>query len=180
MLSAVGIALAAAMLSAALVIADGLGRGFDRAARAADLPDLLVRFDPVSAHTVARRITALPDVAAYSLRLELTNVGIAATGHRRGDAVAEVIGPGRRTGYAIVAGRDLRPVGSEVLLERGVRAGVGRAAWGTRSTSTGSGLSVSSGSSRRPTTSAFRSPSRASTCLARRSTPASAPSRIPA
>ena len=45
-LSAVGIALAAAMLSAALVIADGLGRGFDRAARAADLPDLLVRFDP--------------------------------------------------------------------------------------------------------------------------------------
>ena len=126
-LSAVGIALAAAMLSAALVIADGLGRGFDRAARAADLPDLLVRFDPVAAHTVTRRITALPDIAAYSLRLELTNVGIAATGHRRGDAVAEVIGPGRRTGYAIVAGRDLRSVGSEVLLERGFAQ-----AWGVQ------------------------------------------------
>ncbi len=126
-LSAVGIALAAAMLSAALVIADGLGRGFDRAARAADLPEMLVRFDPVSAHRVTRRITALPDIAAYSLRLELTNVGIAATGHRRGDAVAEVIGPGRRTGYAIVAGRDLRSVGSEVLLERGFAQ-----AWGVR------------------------------------------------
>ena len=119
LLSALGIALAAAMLSAAVVIADGLGRGFDRAARAADLPDLLVRFDPVSARMVTDRIRALPDIAAYSLRLELTNVGIGATGHRRGDAIAEVMGPGRRTGYAIVAGRDLRPVGSEVLLERG-------------------------------------------------------------
>jgi ABC-type lipoprotein release transport system permease subunit len=126
-LSAVGIALAAAMLSAALVIAAGLGQGFDRAARAADLPDLLVRFDPVSARTVADRIRALPDVASYSLRFELTNVRIGATGHRRGDAVAEVMGPGRRPGYAIVAGRDLRPVGSEVLLERGFAK-----AWGVR------------------------------------------------
>jgi ABC-type lipoprotein release transport system permease subunit len=126
-LSAVGIALAAAMLSAGLVIADGLGRGFDRAARAADLPDLLVRFEPVSVRTITDRIRALPDVAAYSLRLELTSVGIGTTGHRRGDAVAEVMGPGRRPGYAIVAGRDLRPVGSEVLLERGFAQ-----AWGVR------------------------------------------------
>ena len=101
--------------------------GFHRAARAADLPDLLVRFDPVAAHTFTGRVTALPDIAAHSLRLELTNVGIAATGHRRGDAVAEVIGRGRRTGYAIVAGRDLRSVGSEVLLERGFAQ-----AWGVR------------------------------------------------
>ena len=45
-LTALGVALAAAMLTAALVVADGLGRGFDRAARAPDLPDIIVRFDP--------------------------------------------------------------------------------------------------------------------------------------
>src|SRR5205823_447336 len=59
LLTAVGIALAAAMLAAAIVVADGLGRGFDRAARAADLPDVIVRFDPQRAATVAQRIEAL-------------------------------------------------------------------------------------------------------------------------
>ena len=116
-LTAVGIALAAAMLSAALVIGDGLGRGFDRAARAADLPDVIVRFDPESARLVADRISRLPDVAGYSLRFELTNVTIATGGRTRGDAVAEVVPTGRRRGYAVVAGRDLRPVGAEVLVE---------------------------------------------------------------
>ncbi len=116
-LAALGIALAAAMLSAALVVADGLGLGFDRAARAADLPDVIVRFDPESAQQVADRIAALPDLAGYSLRLELTDVGVAAGDQSRDDAVAEVVGAGRRRGYAVVAGRDLPPTGSEVLLE---------------------------------------------------------------
>ena len=66
------------MLSAAIVVADGLGRGFDRAARAADLPDLIVRFDDESQSLVDQRIRALPDVAAYATRSEITNVGIAA------------------------------------------------------------------------------------------------------
>jgi putative ABC transport system permease protein len=113
-----GIALAAAMLAAALVVGIGLGRGFDRAASAADLPDVIVRFDPQSASRVADRISALPDVASYSLRAEFTNVGIGAGGRRREDAVAEVVGSSRRRGYAVVAGRDLASVGPEVLLER--------------------------------------------------------------
>jgi len=118
-LTALGIALAAAMLSAAVVIADGLGLGFDRAARAADLPDLIVRFNSQSEALVDRRISALPDIAAIATRLEVTNVQVAATGEQpRGDAVAEVVGPGTRRGYAVVAGHDLAPRGSEVLVER--------------------------------------------------------------
>lgn len=123
-LMGLGIALAAAMLTASLVIVDGLGLGFDRAADASHLPDVIVRFRPTSAHTVARRIAALPDLAGSSLRLEVTDAEISAGGHNRGDAVAEVLGPlaptapGRRRGYAIVAGRDVRPTGSEVVLER--------------------------------------------------------------
>ena len=41
LLSALGIALAAAMLSAALVVSDSLGGGFDRGASAAGLPDVI-------------------------------------------------------------------------------------------------------------------------------------------
>jgi ABC-type antimicrobial peptide transport system permease subunit len=119
LLSGLGIALAAAMLSAAVVVGYGLGTGFDRAARAAGLPDVIVRFDPQSERTVARRILALPDVARYSLRYEVTNVGIGFDGRRRGDAVAEVLNaPGRLRGYAVVAGRDLADRGAEVLVER--------------------------------------------------------------
>ena len=73
LLSGVGIALAAAMLSAALVIGVGLGGGFDRAAQAAGLPDMIVRFDPQSTRQISQRIAALPDVAGYSLRFEVTN-----------------------------------------------------------------------------------------------------------
>jgi ABC-type antimicrobial peptide transport system permease subunit len=126
-LTAVGIALAAAMLSAALVVAEGLGTGFDRASRAAGLPDVIARFDPESSQRVVRRIAALPDIAGSSLRLEVTGAEIAATGHRRGDAIAEVVGSGTRRGYAVVAGRDLDPTGPEVLLERSLAQ-----AWGVR------------------------------------------------
>ena len=119
LLTAIGIALSAAMLSAALVVADGLGRGFDRAARAADLPDIIVRFDSQPASRVAARVGALPDVAGFAVRREVTGVGVAVDGRRRSDAVAEVVSGGRR-GYAIVAGRDVsgRHFG-EVVVERG-------------------------------------------------------------
>ncbi|HUO75280.1 MAG TPA: FtsX-like permease family protein [Solirubrobacteraceae bacterium] len=131
LLTAVGIALAAAMLSAAVVVSYGLGTGFNRAARAASLADIVVRFNDKSERTVAARIAALPDVARYALRFEATNVSIDLDrrGERRDDAVAEVIDPGPQRGYAIVAGRDLRNVGSELLVERafadswGVRLG---------------------------------------------------------
>ena len=123
-LTAIGIALAAAMLSAALVLADGLGDGFARAARAADLPDVIVRFDPQTLGRVASRIRALPDVATLSTREEFTNVNIGANGHSSGQASAEVIGSGRR-GYAIVAGRGLSSRFGEVVVERGLAQ-----AWG--------------------------------------------------
>jgi ABC-type antimicrobial peptide transport system permease subunit len=129
LLTAVGIALASAMLTSAAVVSYGLGTGFDRAARAASLPDIIVRFDDKSASNVAARIAALPDLSRYSLRLEVTNVGIDLDRRRerRGDAVAEVIDPGPRRGYAIVAGRDLRDSGSELLVERAFAD-----AWGVR------------------------------------------------
>jgi ABC-type antimicrobial peptide transport system permease subunit len=118
-LTAIGIALAAAMLSSAIVLSIGLGQGFDRSARAADLPDLIVRFDPQPLQRVAARIRALPDIAAFSTRAEFTGVGIGANGHRDGDASAEVVGAGRR-GYAIVAGRDVSSHFGEVVIERGL------------------------------------------------------------
>src|SRR6058998_2908227 len=85
-LTALGIALAASMLSAALVVADGLGLGFDRAARAAGLPDIIVRFDSEPQSRVAERIAALPDLAGIGTRLEQTNVGFAFAARTREDA----------------------------------------------------------------------------------------------
>ena len=128
-LTAVGIALSSAMLASAVVISYGLGTGFGRAARAASLPDIIVRFNDKSERTVAQRIAALPDVARYALRLEVTNAAIDLDRRReyRGDAVAEVIDPGPHRGYAIVAGRDLRNAGSELLIERAFAR-----AWGVR------------------------------------------------
>jgi predicted lysophospholipase L1 biosynthesis ABC-type transport system permease subunit len=116
--TALGIALAAAMLSAAVVVADGLGLGFQRSARAADLPDLIVRFNPQPAATVVQRIRALPDVAAEATRLELDNASISYGARHRHDAVAEVVAPAGRRGYAVVAGRNLRPGAREVMLEQ--------------------------------------------------------------
>jgi ABC-type antimicrobial peptide transport system permease subunit len=117
--------LAAAMLAAAIVVSDSLGRGFDRGARDADLPDIIVRFDPDSAARVAQRIQALPDLQAFSLRQEFTNVDIGAAAHDSGRASAEIVS-GRR-GYAIVAGRDLSGRPGEVVIERGLAD-----SWGVR------------------------------------------------
>ena len=60
LLTGLGIALAAAMLMAALVVSDSLGFGFDRAAKAADLPDIIVRFNPESSSRIAQRIAPSP------------------------------------------------------------------------------------------------------------------------
>ena len=106
------------MLVAALVVSDSLGFGFDRAARASDLPDIIVRFNPQPANRVAQRIAALPDVAAYTVRTEVTGVGLGSADEFSGDGDVEVIGAGRR-GYAIVAGRDVTGPG-QVVVERGL------------------------------------------------------------
>jgi hypothetical protein len=106
------------MLVAALVVSDSLGFGFDRAARAADLPDIIVRFNPQSADRVAQRITALPDVAAYNVRTEVTGVGLGTADKFADNGAAEVVGQGRR-GYAIVGGHDVTGPG-QVVVERGL------------------------------------------------------------
>jgi ABC-type antimicrobial peptide transport system permease subunit len=116
-LTGIGIALAAAMLSAAVVVGVGLGGGFQRSAQAADLPDIIVRFQPQAASLVDQRIHALPDIASYSTRFELTQTRIASGGQRRDDAVAEVMTGTGRPGYAIVSGRGLAPRGSQILVE---------------------------------------------------------------
>ena len=117
LLSAVGIALSAAMLAAAVVITDGLGGGFDRAVKAADLGDLIVRFDPERAQEIAKRIDALPDIAGFAVRTEVTNARISYGSHFANDAVAEVVGAGHRQGFAVVAGSPLRGSSPEVLVE---------------------------------------------------------------
>jgi ABC-type antimicrobial peptide transport system permease subunit len=125
LLTALGITLAAAMLSAAIVVSDGLGRGFDRAARAAQLPDIIVRFNSEPTSRVAQRIESLPDIATFSLRQEVTNVELTTGDHFSSSGAVEVVGPGRR-GYAIVAGHEMsdRQFG-QVVVERGLAA-----AWG--------------------------------------------------
>jgi ABC-type antimicrobial peptide transport system permease subunit len=118
------------MLVAALVVSDSLGFGFDRAAKAADLPDIIVRFNPESSSRVAQHITALPDIAAYSLRQEVTSVSLQAGNQFAGNGDVEVVGAGPH-GYAIVAGRDLSTRPGEVIVEQGLAD-----AWGLKLGST--------------------------------------------
>ena len=118
-LRALGIALAAAMLAVSATVAYGLHSGFSRSANAADLPDVIARFDAVSPSLIAARIRALPDVASFSLRKEITGVELAAGSHAAGNGVVEVVAGGPR-GYAIVAGHDLSGAREGVVLETGV------------------------------------------------------------
>jgi ABC-type lipoprotein release transport system permease subunit len=127
LVTALGIGLAAAMLSAAVVVADGLGLGFQRSAAAAGLPDLIVRFNPQSRPAVLQRIRALPDVAGAATRLELNDVSVGYGGHSAGDGVAEIVDPRGRRGYAVVAGHNLAPSGRQVMLEQAFAQ-----AWGAR------------------------------------------------
>lgn len=125
-LAATGIALAAAMLATATVVGFSLRTGFERSARAADLPDVIARFDQQSVGRVAARIRSLPDVAAFSFRLELTNVQLRAGAHSSRQGVVEVLGAGRR-GYGILSGADLSASSSDVVVEQGLAR-----SWGMR------------------------------------------------
>jgi ABC-type lipoprotein release transport system permease subunit len=121
MIAATGVALSAAMLSCAVVITDGLGGGFSRAVKAADLGDLIVRFKEQPSDQVARRIDALPDLSGYSLRTEFTQVFLARSRAQISKTgVLEVVGNGRRQGYALVAGHKLLGRGRDVLIEPGL------------------------------------------------------------
>lgn len=121
-LAGVGIVAAGAMAGAALTVSLGLATGFDRAADRADLPDVIARFDNTrTPGFVDRRVRALPDVAARSFRLEITNIHLSGNGHRTGQGSLEVLVAGRRRGYTVVAGRDVSDRrGGEVVIERGL------------------------------------------------------------
>ncbi len=133
LLTAIGIALAAAMLSAAVVVSDSLGRGFSRAATQAHLADIIVRFNPQQASKVAQRIEALPDLSAFSLRQEFTGVDVSTGTHDADNAAAEVVDAGHTgpRGYAIVAGRDVNGQPNQVVIERGLAASWGVPLGGT-------------------------------------------------
>ncbi len=124
LLTAVGILLAAAMLAAAIVVGDSLGRGFDRAAKQANLADIIVRFDPQEGSKVAQRIVALPDVKYFSLRQEVTDEEISAGANSAGNASLEIVGAGGSGphGYAVVAGHDITGAQNGVVVERGLAA----------------------------------------------------------
>jgi hypothetical protein len=114
-----GVLLAAAMAGAAVTVAYGLATGFDRAARRADLPDVIVRFRSESQPEIDRIVSALPNVAARAYRLEITDVGLGSTGGSSEKGSVDLV-DGRRRGYAIVAGRDVDGRPNEAVIERGV------------------------------------------------------------
>ena len=114
-----GVLLAAAMAGAAVTVAYGLATGFDRAAREADLPDVIVRFDGESRAEIDRIVAALPDVADRAYRLELNGVGLSSEGGSSDQGSVELV-DGPRRGYAIVAGRDVGGRRNEAVIERGV------------------------------------------------------------
>lgn len=119
LVAAAGVVLAAAMAGAAVTVAYGLHTGWDRAARAADLPDVVVRFAAHRRWEIERIVRRLPDLAARGYRLEGLHVGLSAGSHSSTNGVLSVVGSGRR-GYAIVAGRDVHGRPGEAVVERGL------------------------------------------------------------
>src|SRR4051794_16047488 len=120
--AAAGILAAAAMAGAAITVSLSLATGFDRAADRADLPDVIARFDARAPAFVSKRVGALPDVAARSYRFEITGIRLRGpTGKRTRQGTIEVLVAGRRRGYAVVEGRDVRPDEARAtVIERGV------------------------------------------------------------
>jgi ABC-type lipoprotein release transport system permease subunit len=119
-LSAVGIFLAAAMAGVAVTLAVGLGTGFDRAARAADLPDVIARFDGQPRERIDAIIAALPNVEDRAYRVEANGVFLSANGRTSGQGALNFVEDGPRRGYTVVEGRDLRHDRGEVLVEQGL------------------------------------------------------------
>jgi hypothetical protein len=119
-LAAAGVAAASLVVGTAATVGYGLDTGFDRAARRADLPDVVARFDRERRSTLDARVRALPNLRARSYRREVTNVRmIDDRGHFLRRGVVQVVLGGRR-GYAIMDGHDLSRRPGEVVVERGL------------------------------------------------------------
>jgi ABC-type lipoprotein release transport system permease subunit len=117
-LAALGIFAASLVVGTAATVGYGLATGFDRAAREADLPHVIARFDRERRETVDERVRALPNVAARSYRHEEKNVELRAYGQGTRKGILHIVVGGRR-GYAVTEGRDLQGP-DEVLVERGL------------------------------------------------------------
>jgi ABC-type lipoprotein release transport system permease subunit len=117
-LAAIGIFAASLVVGTAATVGYGLATGFDRAARAADLPDVIARFDKEPPETVDERVRTLPNLAARSYRHEDKNVPLRANGHATTKGTLHIVLGGRR-GYAVTEGRDARG-DDEVVVERGL------------------------------------------------------------
>jgi ABC-type lipoprotein release transport system permease subunit len=128
-LTATGIATAALVLGLTLTVAYALQTGFDRAAARSDLPTIVVRFGDTERGRVDARVRTLPNLASRAYRYEQTDLRLRAVGGRALDkGVVHVVSGSARRGYAIVAGRDVRPrAPGEVVIERGLAR-----AWGLR------------------------------------------------
>jgi hypothetical protein len=108
------------VVGTATTVGYGLHTGFDRAAREADLPDVVARFDREERATLDARVRALPNLEARSYRRELTGFRMADDhGHFLRRATVQIVLGGRR-GYAITRGHDLSPRPGEVVVERGL------------------------------------------------------------
>ena len=121
LLAAAGIVAAAAMLGTAITVSYAFGTGFERSAERADLPDVIARFEEEQLSDVDRRVSALPNLASRSYRLEAKGIDLAAAGGASERGAVHIVRAGRR-GYAVTEGRDLSGRSGEVLVERGVAA----------------------------------------------------------
>jgi len=107
------------MLGTALSVGYSLATGFERAAEAADLPDVIARFEFEDRAEADRRVAALPNLEARAYRAESTRVRLSHGTNSSERGVVHLVGPGRR-GYAIVEGRDVRDRPGELVVERGL------------------------------------------------------------
>ena len=117
-LAALGVLLASAMAGAAIAVGYGLHTGFDRAARDADMPDVIVRFRPDRRPAVDSILRRLPNLHARSYRTQVDHRQLAG-GSGATDNGSIVLVGGRR-GYAIVDGRDVDGRADEAVIDRGM------------------------------------------------------------
>ncbi len=119
-LAAAGIAAASIVVGTAATVGYGLATGFDRAARKADLPDVVAHFDAERRSALDARVRALPNLASRSYRREIGGVRlIDERGHFLRRGTIHIVLGGRR-GYAITSGHDLSRRPGEVVIERGL------------------------------------------------------------
>ena len=119
-LAAAGIAAASIVVGTATTVGYGLATGFDRAAREADLPDVIAQFDRERRSTLDARVRALPNLEARSYRREITGIRMGdERGHFLRRGTVHIVLGGRR-GYAITRGSDLSPRSGEAVIERGL------------------------------------------------------------